>query len=92
MQPTSMLAVYVLFWVISFFIVLPFGIRTEEEMGRKPERGHADSAPHRFSLGRVSLRATVVAALAFGLFYANYVNGWVTLDTVDWASPPTQSD
>jgi predicted secreted protein len=82
----SMLAIYALFWVMCLFVVLPFGVRTSEEVGAEREPGHADSAPHVFSFGRAALRTTVVATLLFALFYANYVYGWVTIDMLDWAN------
>jgi predicted secreted protein len=84
MRWTSMLAIFVLFWTISLFVVLPFGVRTAEEMGLERQPGHAESAPHSFSFARAALRATIVAALAFGLFYANYVFGWLTASDLDW--------
>jgi len=80
----SILAIYVLFWTMSLFLVLPFGVRTAEEEGLETPAGHAPSAPNRFSFGRAALRATIVSAVAFGLFYANYVFGWVTIDMLDW--------
>ena len=46
MRWTSILAIYVLFWTISLFLVLPFGVRTSEEVGEQSQPGHADSAPH----------------------------------------------
>ena len=81
----SALAIYVLFWTLSLFLVLPFGVRTSEEEGEKRGPGHAESAPHAFSFGRAALRATIVSALLFGLFYANYVFGWITPETLDWS-------
>jgi predicted secreted protein len=82
---TSIAAIYVLFWVMSFFFVLPFGVRTSEEVGTRPEPGHAESAPHSFSFGRVALRATILALVLFGLFYANYVFGLIPVETFDWS-------
>jgi len=84
----SILAIYILFWTMCLFIVLPFGVRTPEEEGVACPPGHAESAPHRFSLGRVALRTTIVSAILFGLFYANYLYGWLDIGTLDWASPP----
>jgi predicted secreted protein len=84
MRWTSIAAIFVLFWTLSLFLVLPFGVRTSEEMGAERVPGHAESAPHSFSFGRVALRATIVAAILFGLFYANYVNGWISVDDLDW--------
>ncbi len=84
MKPGSALAIYALFWVMSLFLVLPFGVRTHEEAGVEPIKGQADSAPHGFSLGRAALRATLLSAILFGLFYLNYVYGWVRADALDW--------
>jgi predicted secreted protein len=82
----SALAIYVLFWTMSLFLVLPFGVRTSEEEGAERAPGHAESAPHRFSLGWAALRATILSALLFGLYYANYVFGWITAGDLDWAN------
>ena len=84
MRWTSILAIYVLFWTISLFLVLPFGVRTSEEAGAAVEPGHADSAPHAFSFGRAALRAKIVASLLFAIFYANYRAGWIVADDLDW--------
>jgi predicted secreted protein len=81
----SILAIYVLFWTLSLFLVLPLGVRTPEEEGLETPAGHAQSAPHRFSFGKAALRATIVSAVAFALFYANYLYGWVTVDMLDWS-------
>ena len=70
MQLGSIIAIYFLFWTISLFLVLPFGIRTSEEEGEEVLPGHADSAPHSFSFGRAALRATILSVVLFGLFYA----------------------
>ena len=88
MKLGSILAIYALFWVMSLFLVLPFGVRTDEEAGVERSPGHAESAPHGFRLGRAALRATILSALLFGLFYANYVYGWVSVEMLDWAAPP----
>ena len=85
MRLGSAIAIYVLFWTLSLFVVLPFGVRTAEEEGAERGAGHAESAPHRFSLGRATLRASLLSALLFALFYANYVFGWITAEDIDWA-------
>jgi len=88
MKLGSILAIYALFWVMSLFVVLPFGVRTDEEAGVDRLPGHAESAPHHFSFGRAALRATILSAILFGLFYANYVFGWIGVEALDWAAPP----
>ena len=87
----SILAIYTLFWVLSLFLVLPFGVRTHEEAGVERLPGQADSAPHGFSFGKAALRATLLSALLFGLFYLNYIYGWIGVSALDWASPPSRS-
>jgi predicted secreted protein len=84
----SVLAIYVLFWTMCLFVVLPFGVRTPEEEGVECPPGHAPSAPHRFSLGKVALRTTIVSAVLFAIFYANYLYGWVDVHMLTWAVPP----
>lgn len=74
----AILAIYFLFWVLSALIVLPFGIATPDETDEEKVPGQADSAPSNFRPWRVVLRATILSALFFGLFYANYVEEWVT--------------
>lgn len=82
---TSALAIYVLFWFLAVFLVLPFGVRTTHEAGAEHIPGTAESAPHVFLIGRFFLRTTIVATVMFALFYLNYVNGWVTADMLDWS-------
>jgi predicted secreted protein len=81
---TSILAIYFLFWVLCAFVLLPFGIRTHEELGVDKTPGQADSAPGNFRPGRLALRATVAAAVMTGLFALNYSYGWLTKEQFDW--------
>lgn len=83
MRWSSVSAIYFLFFCLAAFILLPFGVKTDEEVGAQKVPGQADSAPHRFDLKRHLLRSAIVAAIFCGLFYANYVNGWLTTDDID---------
>jgi predicted secreted protein len=87
MQFTSIVAIYFLFFAFSGFILLPFGVRTDEEAGTPKVAGQAESAPHRFDLKRHLVRAAAVAALLFALYYANWTYGWVTPDDLDLYHP-----
>ena len=82
MKWTSALAIYFLFWFLSLFLVLPWSARTHDEAGVEKVPGQADSAPAHFPAGKVALRTTLVAAVLFGLFYLNYVNGWIGAEDV----------
>lgn len=82
MNWTSIVAIYVLFWVGCAFVLLPFGVKTHEELGIELVPGQADSAPANFQPRKVMLRATVLAAVLTAIWVANYVNGWVTPATL----------
>jgi len=84
MRWTSALAIYILFWTMSLFLVLPFGVRTAEEAGEQSAPGHAESAPNSFSLARTALRASLVAAVLTAAYVANYIFGWITVADLDW--------
>lgn len=83
MRWTSLLAIYILFWAFSVFLVLPWGVRTTREAGGDAIAGQAESAPHEFHLSRLLRRVTIVATILFGLFVANYEFGWVTPGMLD---------
>ena len=83
MRWTSMLAIYILFWAFSVFLVLPWGVRTSHEAGGDLVPGQAESAPHELRLGLIAKRVTVVATVLFGLFLLNYHFGWIDTDTLD---------
>ena len=92
MEWTSVIAIYALFWVLSAFVLLPFGVKTHEEAGIERVAGQADSAPANFSPSRIALRATVLAAVLFGLYYANWVNQWITVEDINvFGKPPGRS-
>jgi predicted secreted protein len=86
MKWTSVLAIYFLIFCLSAFLLLPFGVRTHEEVGAERVPGQADSAPYRFDLPRHLARAAVVAALLTALYVANYEFGWITVDDLDFYS------
>jgi predicted secreted protein len=78
------LAIYILFFAASVFVLLPFGVKTDEEVGASKVPGQADSAPHTFDLKRHLLKAALLAGLLFAIYYANWVYGWITPDDLDF--------
>jgi predicted secreted protein len=84
MRLGSILAIYLLFWIASAFILLPFGVRTDEEVGATKIPGQADSAPHRFDIPSHVLKATLLATVLFLIYYANWHFGWVGADDLDF--------
>lgn len=90
MQVTSIAAIYFLFWVMSAFVMLPFGVRTADEAGVEQVPGQAESAPVNFRPGKLMLRATIIAAVFTALFVANFQQGWITVADIDiLPKPPT---
>jgi predicted secreted protein len=88
MQTTSILAIYALFWVMTAFIMLPFGVKTADEAGVEKVPGQADSAPVNFRPGRLVLRATIIATVLTALFVANFTYGWVTAADINILPKP----
>ena len=88
MKWTSALAIYSLFWSLCLFVSLPFGVRTHEERGAARVAGQADSAPHGYDWRALLVRNTLISAVLFGLYYLNYVFGWVSAETFDFFTPP----
>ncbi len=88
MQITSIAAIYFLFWVMSAFVMLPFGVRTADEVGAEKVPGQAESAPVNFRPGKLALRATVAAAIFTALFVANFQYGWITVADIDFLPKP----
>lgn len=78
MRWTSALAIYILFWAFSVFLVLPWGVRTSHEAGAEHIPGTAESSPHEFRPGLIARRVTIVATVLFLLFQVNYYFGWLS--------------
>lgn len=77
MNIISIVAIYALFWVMSAFVILPFGIRNPSELGEKVEPGHDPGAPANFNPKAILLRTTLLSAALFGLYYLNHIYGWI---------------
>lgn len=87
MKLTSIIAIYFLFFAGSAFVLLPFGVKTAEEVGGEKIPGQAESAPYHFDVKRHLLKATILAALLFAIYYANWNFGWLTPADLDFYNP-----
>lgn len=83
MRWTSILAIYTLFWTLAAFLVMPFGIRTHDELGLEKVPGQVHSAPANLNPGLIARRATVLSLVSFVLYYENYVHHWITVQDLD---------
>ena len=88
---TSILAIYFLFWVMTAFMMLPFGVKTADEAGVEKVPGQAESAPINFRPGKIVIRATIIAAVVTTLFVLNYEYGWIGVESLDiLPEPPSE--
>ena len=86
----SILAIYILVWIFVAFVMLPFGVRTHEEMGHELTPGQAESAPANFRPGKLALRAAVIAVVLTAIWVLNWELGWITRDHFEFLLPPSQ--
>lgn len=88
----SLLAIYFLFFFLSLFLVLPFGVRTADEAGVRRVPGQAESAPANFRFWWTVLKTGALALVLTGLFYLNYRQQWITRESFDallgWMGAP----
>jgi predicted secreted protein len=75
-------AIYLVIWWIVLFAMLPFGVRTSEEVGEKAAPGTAESAPHAPMLLAKIVATTVVSSIVFAGVYAIVVHHVITLDDI----------
>jgi predicted secreted protein len=57
---------------------MPFGIKNAHETGEALIPGQSDGAPANFNPKRILIRTTILATILFGIYYTNYVNGWIS--------------
>lgn len=74
-------AIYFVLWWICLFVVLPIGVRTQDEEG-DTTLGTVGSAPARPMLVRKALAATVLAAVLLGILWFLVDRFDLTLDGV----------
>jgi predicted secreted protein len=74
-------AIYFIIWWLVLFAILPFGVRSQIEAGEVTP-GTEHGAPHQHLMVRKALWTTLIAAVFFALYYANYTSGFITLDDI----------
>ena len=81
MQWTSALAIYLLFWVMSAFFVLPFhGRRADQAVG--DVAGVDVGAPATVRVGVILRQITLVATVTFAAYYVAYTQQWIDADAI----------
>ncbi len=80
------LAIFFIIWWLTLFAVLPFGLRTQDEVGEVVP-GTPESAPARPRIFRVFAINTVVATIVFAIFWLGVTQGWLDPDTFPFQVP-----
>jgi predicted secreted protein len=75
-------AIYLIIWWTVLFAILPFGVRTHEEMGEEAVPGAAESAPHTPHLFRKVVATTIVSSIVFAVVYVIIAGPVITLDDI----------
>ena len=83
MNWVSIIAIYALFWVMTAFVVLPFGVKNHDELQAETLPGEDRGAPANFNPRLVLIRTTLLSAFLFTLYYANYTYGWINRHSFD---------
>ncbi|MBL6595657.1 MAG: DUF1467 family protein [Candidatus Puniceispirillum sp.] len=76
MDLVSGIVVFILLWWWVFFMTLPFGVKTPDQV----EPGHATSAPEKPMLWRKAMIATGIATILFGFVYWIIDSKLISLD------------
>ena len=63
METSSIISLFLVLWWVVLFLVLPFGIQTEES----PEKGHAKSAPKKARIPQKLFYTTLISAVITAL-------------------------
>jgi predicted secreted protein len=82
------LAIYFVIWWISLFLVLPWGVRSQDESGEVAP-GTDPGAPVLTNLRRKLVWTTIVATVIFAVWFVVYVNQLITVDQLaQWLGFP----
>ena len=81
MSTSLALATYFICWWLALFMVLPWGVRTQEEEGDIVP-GSAESAPHNPMLFKKLIATTILGGGLFGLVYLVVATDVINLDKI----------
>ena len=77
------LAIYGMIWFISLFLVLPFGVKTQDEQG-DVEPGSPKSAPHQAAILKKMGYTTILATILFLIVYWVLTTGLLNAIPLDF--------
>jgi predicted secreted protein len=72
-------AIYFVFWWITLFLILPFGVRSQHEDGEGAP-GTDPGAPIASQMGRKLIWTTVLSAVLFAMAMLAYYADWLNVE------------
>ena len=83
MSITSIIVVFACMWFLMLLILVPIGLRTQEEEGEVVPGTHA-SSPANIRMGRKMLHATIGATFLTAIIAGVIISGWLTVENLDF--------
>ncbi|MEO0344573.1 MAG: DUF1467 family protein [Pseudomonadota bacterium] len=83
MTITSMIVLFAVIWFLMLLIILPIGMRSQEEAG-EVEPGTPASAPSDFQFKRIVTWTTVVTIVLWLITCGIIISGWISVDMMDF--------
>lgn len=77
------IATYFIIWWLTLFMVLPFGVKTQEEDGNVVP-GSVESAPAAPHILKKALITTIIAAIIFAIVYSVYTYNLISMDDIPY--------
>ena len=87
MNVVSGIVLYAVIWFMSLFVVLPLRIKSQDENGDVVP-GTPSSAPADPMLKKKAIWATIGATVVFIPVAATIINGWITVEDIDFFERP----
>lgn len=82
MDPFTAFAIFILFWWVTFFAVLPFGVRSSAEAREATLPGNDEGAPVQPQLLRKALITTGIASVLTTLFLMALALHWLDISKI----------
>jgi predicted secreted protein len=80
---TSAIVLYVVFWFLTFLVILPIRVKTQGDLGNVEPGTHA-GAPEEHHLKEKALITTGVAAVLWVIITVIILSGWISIRDLDW--------
>ena len=88
MSITAAIVLFASIWAVVFFMVLPFGVVTQQEDGEIVP-GTPASAPTDARIPRKALITTVIAVVVFAVVWTVITYRLISLDDLPFLTPPS---